>query len=146
MLPSPSTSLVVKVNVPPSHTVTGEFLNVLILYSGPLVSSIMAMGILSLSLTLFIISILALCSSCEPCEKFNLAILRPALHIFSKIFSSLLAGPMVHTIFVFLISILLHTKYIIADFTAEFKQIFHFYNILRCIIDKSAPRCNNYNV
>ena len=40
-----------------------------------------------------------------PWEKLSLATLRPALHISVNTFGSLLAGPIVHTIFVFLMDI-----------------------------------------
>ena len=57
LVSSPSTSSVVSVNEAPSLSSTLWSLNVLILYSGPLVSSMIAIGRLSFSLTLLIRSI-----------------------------------------------------------------------------------------
>ena len=77
-------------------------LNVPVRYSGPLVSSMMAMGRSSSSRTFWIMRILASCSSCVPWEKLRRATFTPALHMAENTPGSLLAGPMVAMIFVFL--------------------------------------------
>ena len=76
-------------------------------YSGPLVSSMMAMGRFSFSRTFLTRSIFLCCSGWVPWEKFSRATFIPARHIRSRVSSLSQAGPMVHTIFVLRIAILL---------------------------------------
>ena len=104
---SPIISLVVKVNSSPAFSVILPFAKVLILNSGPLVSSIMGMGAFLISLTFFIVSIFCACSSCVPCEKFKRATFMPASMSSESISSLSLAGPSVQMIFVFFIDFLL---------------------------------------
>lgn len=69
--------------------------------SGPFVSSMMAIGSFSLSLTFLMSLFFARCSSCVPCQKFNRATFIPFLHIYVRISSSSQAGAMVQIILVF---------------------------------------------
>ena len=97
----PSQSSQVKVKVSPSSRCILCSLKVFILYSGPFVSSIIAIGRFSCSRTLTMVLIFACCSSCVPCEKFSLATFMPARHISLRMSSFSLAGPIVHMILVF---------------------------------------------
>ena len=63
------------------------------------------MGRFSSSRTDLIMSSFAFCSSCVPWEKFSRATFSPARHMSANTARSLLAGPMVHTILVFLIAV-----------------------------------------
>ena len=97
---SPAISRVVNVNSSPVLSVTRPFSNVLMRYSGPRVSSMMATGSPSLSRTRRMRRIRSRCSSCVPWEKFSLATFMPARQSASSVASSSLAGPMVQMIFV----------------------------------------------
>lgn len=97
----PSTSSVVKMKISPYDKVIFLFLKVLIRYSGPFVSSMMAIGSFSFSLTFLMSLFFARCSSCVPCQKFNRATFIPFLHICVRISSSSQAGAMVQIILVF---------------------------------------------
>ena len=99
----PIMSSVVKVNLSPFLRVILPFSNVLILNSGPFVSSIMAIGCFFWSLIFLIVAIFFACSSCVPCEKFSLATFIPASIIWESTSSLSLAGPSVQIIFVFFI-------------------------------------------
>ena len=98
----PTTSSIVIINLLPASKKTSGSANSPVLISGPLVSSNIATGLLSSSLTFFTTSILPLCSSWEPCEKLNLQTLRPFCINFFNTSSLWEAGPKVQTIFVFL--------------------------------------------
>ena len=100
---SPGTSSTCSVNGAPSFSWTGPFAKVLMRYSGPLVSSMMAMGRFSCSRTRTMVSIFFLCSGWVPWEKLMRAMFMPALHMAVKTASDSLAGPMVQMILVFLI-------------------------------------------
>ena len=97
---SPSTSSVVRMNSAPSLSSTLPSLNVLILYSGPFVSSMIAIGRFIFSLTLLMRSIFSWCCSCVPCEKLSLATFIPASNIFDNVSSLSEAGPIVQMILV----------------------------------------------
>ncbi len=100
---SPTISSVVKVNVSPSFNFIFPVEKVLILNSGPLVSSMMGRGTFLRFLTFLIIAIFCACSSCVPCEKLSLATFMPASTKSDKTFSLSLAGPSVQIILVFFI-------------------------------------------
>ena len=102
----PTSSSVVNVKSSPSARFINPFSNVFMRYSGPFVSSIIAMGSPSFSRTFFIRFIFSRCSACVPCEKLSLATFIPARHICDRVSSFALAGPIVHTILVFLIHLL----------------------------------------
>lgn len=87
--------------ISPYDKVIFLFLKVLIRYSGPFVSSMMAIGSFSFSLTFLMSLFFARCSSCVPCQKFNRATFIPFLHIYVRISSSSQAGAMVQIILVF---------------------------------------------
>ena len=105
-LSSPTTSSVVRVNSAPEHSVTEPSAKVLRRTSGPRVSSMAATGRSSSSRSFFSWSRRALCSSWLPWEKLNRATFIPARIISPRTPSRSVAGPRVHTIFVFLIIIL----------------------------------------
>ena len=107
MLSSPTTSRVVKVKSAPSGRVIFPSRKVLIRYSGPLVSSRMAMGRFNSARTALIMSIFLWCSSWVPWEKFRRTTFSPARHIFRKTSGLSLEGPMVQMILVFRMGILL---------------------------------------
>ncbi len=104
LVSSPSISSVHNVNISPvsSETFLPSF-STPVRISGPFVSKRMATGIFSSSLSRFIMSMRAFCSSWVPWEKLKRAISMPSLISFLTISGSFVPGPMVHTIFVFFI-------------------------------------------
>ena len=94
-------SRVVKVKLSPSFRVIFPSLKVLMRYSGPLVSSMIAIGRSISSRTFLIMLIFAWCSSWEPWEKLSRATFSPARHMALKTSGSELEGPIVQIIFVF---------------------------------------------
>ena len=114
MLSSPTTSRLVKEKSAPSASVIFPFLKVRMRYSGPLVSSMIAMGRPSSARTALIMSIFFWCSSWVPWEKFRRATFRPCLHMARKTSGFSLDGPMVQMILVFLMAILLYHVLVLA--------------------------------
>ena len=105
---SPSISSFVRVIVSPSFNITFfPSFKTPVRISGPFVSKRIATGFFSSSRIFFNMSIRPFCSSCEPCEKLNLAISMPSFTSCLMIFSSFEFGPIVQTILVFFIPVLL---------------------------------------
>ena len=104
---SPGTSRVVKVNSCPSIRLTGPFSKVLMRYSGPLVSNMMAMGRPSFSRTRLMRWMRSRWSAWVPWEKFSRATFMPASQSWVSISSLSQAGPMVQMILVLRIDFLL---------------------------------------
>ena len=101
MCSSPRTfSSVVRVNFCPSFSTTFPSLKSRVRISGPFVSRRVAIGRFSSRRSFRILLKRALCSACVPCEKLKRATFMPASMSPRIVFSSSLAGPSVHTIFV----------------------------------------------
>ena len=99
---SPGRSSVESVYFCPYSSTTGVS-NAPVRISGPLVSSRMATGTSSSSRSFFTMSARRLCSSCLPCDMLRRATFMPLRISLRRMASSSVAGPSVHTIFVFLI-------------------------------------------
>ena len=130
---SPSMSSVVRTNVAPSLSSTFPSLKVLILYSGPFVSSMIAIGRFIFVLTLLMRSIFSWCCSCVPCEKLSLATFIPASNILDNVSSLSEAGPIVQIILVLRIyyHLLKSHKKVLPDCIICATKLLH--NIVKCL-------------